>query len=139
MLRTNLSGCAFRFGDRAAGDLVPQVRQCTLDAPITPGPRLLEPSCFCEISRRCQASKVSGVTIVAKSARSFPPAPGPDSQATSLVVAESKALVAEFLATNAVLLTKVVDQMELALVHPAGDSHQEELEWIQKSRHLVDS
>ena len=59
-------------------------------------------------------------------------------QATALVVAESQALVAELLAKNPVLLTKVVNHLQLALVHPAGDGYQEESQGIQKSRHLVD-
>ena len=40
-----------------------------------PRPRFPLPSYFCAISRRCQASRVSGVTIVATSRRSFLPTP----------------------------------------------------------------
>jgi hypothetical protein len=73
--------------DGAAGKLVSQVGPCALDSPIAqsrfssairstqasispavrgrPDPRLLRPSYFCAISLRCQANKVSGVTMVA--------------------------------------------------------------------------
>jgi hypothetical protein len=81
----------------AAGQLVAQIGQRTLDCvdspnpgspppfeppqprslwrcEVAPGPRWPLPSYFCAISFRCQANKVSGVTMVA-SARSFRPNP----------------------------------------------------------------
>jgi hypothetical protein len=36
------------------------------------------------------------------------------------IVAESQPLIAELLAKNPVLLAKVVNHLQLALVHPAG-------------------
>jgi hypothetical protein len=41
---------------------------------------------------------------------------------------------AEWLAKNPVLLAKVVDHPQLALVHPPGDGDQYESKWIQESR-----
>ena len=35
-----------------------------------------------------------------------------------------------------VLLTKVINDLPLALVHPPSDGDQHEPEWIQDSRHL---
>ncbi len=49
-------------------------------------------------------------------------------QPTALVVAESKPLVTELFAKDPRLLTKVVNDRQLALVQPAGDSRQEESE-----------
>jgi hypothetical protein len=43
------------------------------------------------------------------------------------------------LAKNPVLLAKVIDDLQLMLVHPSCDGDQDELEGIQDSRHLVDS
>jgi hypothetical protein len=78
--------------------VVSQIGQCALDAPIAPIPvlvcharstkasispavrgrpglRLLRPSYLCAISFRCQANKVSGVTMVATSASILRPNP----------------------------------------------------------------
>ena len=79
------------LSDRATTDLVSQVGECALPiAPSTiliamrttslsipsgfrgrPGPRFLLLSYFCAIRRRCQASGVSGVTIVPSSSSAF--------------------------------------------------------------------
>ena len=83
--------------DGAPCHLVAQIGKGTLDPPIVPirfsvarrtakssilsrvrgrpGPRFLLPSYFWAISFRCQASNVSGATIVATSARIFRPKP----------------------------------------------------------------
>ena len=53
----------------------------------------------------------------------------------TLVVAETHSAPAELLAQNPVLLTKVIDDLQLMLVHPAADSDPYEPEWIQDSRH----
>jgi hypothetical protein len=54
-----------------------------------------------------------------------------------LVVVESQSTSAELLAENPVLLAKVMDDLQLALVPPAGDRDQHEPEWVQDSWHLV--
>src|SRR5437667_2377561 len=85
------------LSDRAARNFVPQIGQCALDPPIAPipfssasrttnvsistavlgrpGPRCAVPSYLLAISFRCQANKVSGVTMVATSAKSLRPNP----------------------------------------------------------------
>jgi hypothetical protein len=60
-------------------------------------------------------------------------------QPTALIVAESKSLVTELLAKYLVLLTKVVNHLQLVLIHPAGDGDQHEPERIQDIRHVVSS
>jgi hypothetical protein len=60
-------------------------------------------------------------------------------QPTALIVAESKPLVTELLAKYAVLLTQVVNHLQLVLIHPTGDSHQEKSECVQEYRHRFDS
>jgi hypothetical protein len=52
-----------------------------------------------------------------------------------LVIVEPHPLPAELLAKNPVLLAKVIDDLQLVLVHPPGDGDQHEPEWIQDSRH----
>jgi len=56
---------------------------------------------------------------------------------TALVVIEPHSAPAYLLATNPVLLAKVINHLQVALVHPLGDGHQHEPERIQDSRNLV--
>ena len=99
-----------------------------------PGPRLPLPSYFCAISFRCQASKVSGVTMVAISARTLrAQALGLNGQAAPLVIVEPKSPIAELLAKNPVLLAQVVNDLQLALIHPPGNGDQQKTEWVENS------
>jgi len=40
---------------------------------------------------------------------------------------------AELLSKNAILLAKVINDLQLPLVHPAGDGDQQESEWVKDS------
>ena len=57
----------------------------------------------------------------------------------TLIVVEPHPPPAKLPAKNPALLAKVVDHLQLALVHPAGHGDQHEPERIQESRHLVSS
>ena len=48
-------------------------------------------------------------------------------------------MITELLAENPVLLAKVINDLQLVLVHPPGDRDQHEPERIQNSWHLVSS
>jgi hypothetical protein len=48
-------------------------------------------------------------------------------------------MIAELLAENPVLLAKLMHDLQLVLVHPAGDRDQHEPEWVQNSWHVVSS
>ena len=41
------------------------------------------------------------------------------------------------LAQNSVLLSQILDHLLLVLIHPTGNRHQQELKWIEHSRHLL--
>ena len=98
------------------------------------------PSYFWAISLRCQASKVSGVTMVATSARIFRPNPLAFAANRRRWSSLSRSrCAAELLAKNPVLLAKIIDDLQLALVHPPGDGDHHEPERIQDSRHIVRS
>jgi hypothetical protein len=61
---------------------------------------------------------------------------GLSGQVTALVVVEAQAPPAQLLPKNAVLLAKIIDHLQLALVHPPGGGDQHEPKWIQHSRHV---
>src|SRR5215831_3626136 len=44
---------------------------------------------------------------------------------------------AYLLGQHPILLTEIVNRLQLALVHPASDGYQHEAEWVQDSEHLV--
>src|SRR5215469_7152164 len=99
-----------------------------------PGARCAVPSYFWAINFRCQANKVSGVTRVAISARTLRPnvlALTANRRPWSSLKPHPP--TAELLRKNAVLLTKVINDLQLALVHPAGDGDQQEMEWVKDS------
>src|SRR3954454_10370061 len=58
-------------------------------------------------------------------------------QSTSLVVVESHSSVSELLAQDPVLLTQIIDRLQLTLIHPTGQRNYHKLDWIKNSRHLV--
>ena len=76
-----------------------------------------------------------GSSIVETSARILLKSLGLSGKATALVVIESHSTPSELLAKNPVLLAKVIDDLQLVLVHPPADGDQHEAEWIQDSRH----
>jgi len=47
-----------------------------------------------------------------------------------------KAAPVELLSQNTIFFAKIVDDLQLRLVHPAGDRDQHEPEWIQHSRQV---
>jgi hypothetical protein len=53
------------------------------------------------------------------------------SQSAALIVIEAHSPAAELLSKNAILLAKVINDLQLALIHPAGDSDQQESEWVK--------
>ena len=88
------------------------------------------------MSRRCQASSVSGVTIVANCSRTFRPNFRPDRQLSALLVTETESPSAELLPEHAVFFAQVLDHAQLFLIHPASNCNQQESERIQTFRHV---
>src|SRR5580704_14272506 len=77
-----------------------------------PGPRWPLPSYFCAISFRCQANKVSHVTMGLISSRRRRVSPlGFHGQSTALIVVKPKPTFAELLAQRPVLLAQVIDDL----------------------------
>ena len=64
-----------------------------------------------------------------------PEALGLGGPAPALGVGEPETARAELLSENAILFLKVVDDVTLLLVDPAGDRYDEELEYLRKRRH----
>jgi hypothetical protein len=76
--------------------------------------------------------------MVATSAKSSRPSPlALAAKRPALVVVQPHRLPAELLTQNPVLLTQVIDDLQLALVHPPGNGDQHEPERLQDSGHLV--
>src|SRR5262252_9621518 len=99
-----------------------------------PGARCAVPSYFWAINFRCQANKVSGVTRVAISARTLRPnVLALTANLPALAVIEAHPPAAELLSKNAILLAKVINDLQLVLVHPAGDGDQQESQWVKDS------
>jgi len=94
-----------------------------------PAPRCEAPSYFWAISLRCQASKVSGVTMPAACV------PGLGGQATPLVVIQSQAPIAKLLAEYAVFLAEIFDHLLLGLIHPSGHRDEQEAKGIEDFSH----
>jgi hypothetical protein len=51
----------------------------------------------------------------------------------ALMVIEAQSPIAELLAKHPVLLTKVVNDLQLALIHPPGNGDQQKAEWVENS------
>jgi hypothetical protein len=47
------------------------------------------------------------------------------------MVIETQSPIAELLAKHPVLLAKVVNDLQLALVHPSGNGNQQKTEWVE--------
>src|SRR5215467_10306527 len=54
-------------------------------------------------------------------------------QSPALIVIQAQSPAAELLSKNAILLAKVINDLQLVLVHPAGDRDQQESEWVKDS------
>ena len=54
-------------------------------------------------------------------------------ESLALIVIEAQSPVAELLAKNPVLLAKVINNRQLALIHPLGNSDQHKPEWVEDS------
>jgi hypothetical protein len=50
-----------------------------------------------------------------------------------LVVIEAHPPAAELLSKNAILLAKIINDLQLAVGYPAGDRDQQEMEWVKDS------
>jgi hypothetical protein len=99
-----------------------------------PGLRDALPSYFFAISFRCQANKVSGVTIVATRASSLRPCLSFDSKPPAQVIVESHAAIADLLPKNSILLQKILHNL-LMLVHPSRNGNDHKLKWVQNGAH----
>lgn len=51
-------------------------------------------------------------------------------QSPALMVIETQSPIAELLAKDPVLLAKVVNDLQLALIHPPGNGDQQKAEWV---------
>jgi hypothetical protein len=92
------------------------------------------PSYFCAIRFRCQANKVSHVTMGLISSTSPRVSPfGFHGQSTALIVVKPKPTWAELLAQKPVLVAQVIDHLAFPLVHPSGHGDQYETKRIQYS------
>jgi hypothetical protein len=66
--------------------------------------------------------------------KSFSPQPlGLNGESPTLIVIEAQSPAAELLAKNPVLLAKVINSLQLALIHPSGDGDQHKPEWVEGS------
>ena len=103
-----------------------------------PGPRRVLPSYFLAINARCQASKVSGVTIVAMIPQyASSECPGFRGEPTALIVREAQTSGPELFPQDAVFLLQIVDDIALLLVHPTGERDQDELQRMRQRGHGV--
>jgi hypothetical protein len=80
------------------------------------------PSYFYAINFRCQANKVSGVTIVATCASNFRPSIfALAARRRSLAVAESHPSITNLFSKNAIFLDEIFDHAMLTLIYPTRD------------------
>src|SRR5215831_5042699 len=101
-----------------------------------PCERWAVPSYFWPISFRCQANKVSGVTMLATSARAFRPSVlAFTANLPTLIVIEAHSLATELLAKHPILLAQIFNDLQLPVVHPPGDGDQQKPEWVEHSLH----
>ena len=102
-----------------------------------PGERWAVPSYFWAINFRCQANKVSGVTMLATSARaSRSSALAFYGQPPALIVIEAHSLATELFSQHPILFAEIFNDLQLAVVHPPGDGDQQKLEWVEHSLHI---
>jgi hypothetical protein len=58
---------------------------------------------------------------------------GLNGQSSALMVIEAQSPTTELLAKNPVLLAKVINDLQLALIHPPGNGDQQKPEWVENS------
>jgi hypothetical protein len=58
-------------------------------------------------------------------------------QSAALVITEPKPSSAHLLTQNAILLSKIIDDLQLTLIHPAGNRDHQEPERIQRRKHRI--
>ena len=147
--------------DRTMSDLVPRVGQGSLDAPIAPiailpGQSHDQSFEFAGSARPARSSFAAPVVLLGDQLavpgeqglrrhdgsdfrEDGPSQPfGLGGQPAPLIVCEARTLAAELFPEDSIFFAQVLDYLQLALAHPAGDREQEEPEWIQQFRHLVD-
>src|SRR5215471_10637647 len=56
-------------------------------------------------------------------------------QSPTLIVIEAHSLATELFAKHPILLAKIFNDLQLAVVHPPGDGDQQKLEWVEHSLH----
>ena len=101
-----------------------------------PGIRCSVPSYFIAISFRCQANRVSGVTMVATSASTFRPNfLALAASRVTLIVVESHTRVTDLLSENAIFLDEVLNDLLLSLVQPTRNGKDEKRKWIETGSH----
>ena len=61
---------------------------------------------------------------------------GPDRQSSALIVIEAQSALAQLLAKNPILLAKVINDVQLALIHPPGNGNHHKPEWVENSLDL---
>jgi hypothetical protein len=146
------------LGDGAAADLVPQIGECALDAPISQAAVLIrQPHDQCLNLRRgprsSWASLLAAVVLPGDQAavpdqqrfgrddraqfdQHLPAEPFRlDGQSAALVVSEAQPLVAELFTQDPILFSKVIDEAQLAAVQPARQRDQNESERVQGAGH----
>src|SRR5215469_5186330 len=59
---------------------------------------------------------------------------GLNGQPPALIVIEAHSLATELFSQHPILLAKIFNDLQLAVVHPPGDSDQQKLEWVTHYR-----
>src|SRR5215469_14858035 len=57
-------------------------------------------------------------------------------QSPALLVLEAHSPITELFSQHPILLAKIFNDLQLAVVHPPGDSDQQKLEWVEHSLHI---
>jgi hypothetical protein len=52
-------------------------------------------------------------------------------KAAALVVVQAQSMLTELLPQNSILLSQILDYLQLSLIHPPGNGHKQELEGIE--------
>jgi hypothetical protein len=148
--------------DGAASEFVSRIRQCALDSTMPPRPALsrhLDDQLLDLGSRAGTPGPAFSALVVFLSDQTPVPAQqclrrhdrrdlgqkrSPESfgfrcQPSSLAIREPQTPLAELFAKYTVLFAQIFNYLKLALIHPAGNSDQQEPKWIENSRHLVAS
>src|SRR5215469_7509579 len=61
---------------------------------------------------------------------------GLNGQSPALLVLEAHSPITELFSQHPILLAKIFNDLQLAVVHPPGDSDQQKLEWVEHSLHI---